>query len=184
MHVIGTTCSGKSTLAARLAQALQVPVVELDAINWLPGWVSLAATEPEAFALQVTTATSANGWVVAGSYADFTRHICWPRVHTVVWLDLPLPVILFRVIMRSWRRWRSKELLWGTNREDFWRQLMLWRREDSLLWWALTTHKPRSRRLLTEMLEPRWSHIRFVRLTSTQEVESFVRLVQPAASVP
>jgi hypothetical protein len=122
--------------------------------------------------------------VVASSYAGFTRRLCWPRVHTVVWLDLPLPLILWRVVSRSWRRWRSKELLWGTNREDFWRQLMLWCGEDSLLWWALNTHGPKRERLLAEGVYPQWSHIRFVRLTSVQEVDTFVRLVEQQLQIP
>ena len=42
IHVIGNSASGKSTLAARLASALDAPLVELDAINWRPGWVGLA----------------------------------------------------------------------------------------------------------------------------------------------
>ena len=49
LHVVGTTCSGKSTLAARLADALQVSVVELDALNCQPGWVAPTETDPEAF---------------------------------------------------------------------------------------------------------------------------------------
>jgi len=57
LHVVGTTCSGKSTLAARLAEVLQDPVVELDALNWQPGWVSLAATDPAVFEVRVAAAT-------------------------------------------------------------------------------------------------------------------------------
>ena len=37
IHVIGNSTSGKSTLAARLAEALDAKFVELDAINWQPG---------------------------------------------------------------------------------------------------------------------------------------------------
>ena len=39
IHVIGNSCSGKSTLGATLA--FRVPFVELDAINWHPRWVGL-----------------------------------------------------------------------------------------------------------------------------------------------
>ena len=34
IHVIGNSASGKSTLGARLAQALDAAFVELDALNW------------------------------------------------------------------------------------------------------------------------------------------------------
>lgn len=46
IHVIGNSCSGKSTLAGQLARTLEVPFVELDALNWLPNWTGLNATNP------------------------------------------------------------------------------------------------------------------------------------------
>ena len=178
LHVVGTTCAGKSTMAERLADLLGVPAVDLDALNWLPGWVALTETDPEEFETRLEAAIAGEGWVVAGDYSGFTRRMLWPRLHTVIWLDLPLPLILWRVITRSWRRWRSKELLWGTNRENFWKQLMFWRREDSLLWWAWTTHEKKRVRMAASMADPQWAHIRFVQLTSVGEVEEFVRLVE------
>ena len=36
--VIGTTSSGKSTLAARLANRLHMDFIELDALHWEPNW--------------------------------------------------------------------------------------------------------------------------------------------------
>lgn len=50
IHVIGNSCAGKSTLGQRLARALDVPFVELDALNWQPGWVGLNATDPDELA--------------------------------------------------------------------------------------------------------------------------------------
>ena len=38
IHVTGNSGGGKTTLAARLAQVLNAPFVELDALNWQPGW--------------------------------------------------------------------------------------------------------------------------------------------------
>lgn len=34
--IIGTSCSGKTTLAGTLAAALATPHIELDALHWLP----------------------------------------------------------------------------------------------------------------------------------------------------
>lgn len=47
VHVIGNSSSGKTTLAMRLARALDADFVELDALNWLPNWVGLYDSNPQ-----------------------------------------------------------------------------------------------------------------------------------------
>ncbi|MER6939714.1 shikimate kinase [Nocardioides sp. NPDC127514] len=39
VSVVGSSGSGKSTVARRLAETLGVRYVELDALHWRPGWV-------------------------------------------------------------------------------------------------------------------------------------------------
>ena len=112
-------------------------------------WVSLADTDPQAFEVRLAEATAGDGWVMAGSYMNFTRRLCWGRLQSVVWLDLPLSLILRRVVSRSWRRWRSRELLWGTNRENFFTQLKVWSK-DSLRRWALNRRARRPMPWVTE----------------------------------
>jgi adenylate kinase family enzyme len=36
--IVGTSASGKTTLAKALSRALRIPHIELDALNWLPDW--------------------------------------------------------------------------------------------------------------------------------------------------
>ena len=177
IHVVGNSCAGKSTLAAQLSAALDVPLVELDALNWEPGWVGLNETNPEELERRISEATRGDGWVVAGFYMQFSQRIFWPRLATIVWLDLPMVPLIWRMLIRSWRRWRSQESLWGTNYERFWPQLMFWRKEDSLLWWIVTQHRRKRRDMLAYSTESRWNHIRFVRLRSSAEVETFSQAV-------
>lgn len=176
IQVVGNSGSGKSTLGKRLAEALEVDFVELDALNWLPGWVGLNQTDPDRFERRIREATRGERWVVAGSYERFSRRILWPRLDSVVWLDLPLPLLVWRFLRRSWRRSRSGELVWGTNREWFWRHLLIWR-DDSLLGWIITQHGRKRRNMAARVSEPRWAHIRFVRLRSPREVEAFAASV-------
>lgn len=182
VHVLGNSSSGKSTLGLRLSRALGVPFVELDALNWEPGWVGLNDTDPEELERRFRAATAGDGWVVAGSYTRFSQRTFWPRLETVVLLDLPLVQLVWRMLTRSWKRWRSGEVLWGTNRERFWPQLMFWRKEDSLLWWIVTQHTRKRDRWVEYMADPRWSGIRFVRLTSSREIEAFVESVESRAA--
>ena len=116
--------------------------------------------------------------MTAGSYTATAQRAFWPRLDTIVWLDLPAPLLMWRCLRRSWRRWRTGELLWGTNVERFWPQLAMWRGEDSLLWWIATQHRRKRRATLAAMVDPRWSHIRFVRLKSSADIEAFVERVR------
>jgi adenylate kinase family enzyme len=183
IHVIGNSCSGKSSLAERLARSIALPLVELDALNWEPNWVGLSTTDPGEFERRLRAATAGDAWVVAGSYARFSERVFWPRLETVIWLDLPLHVLLARALTRSWRRWRSKELLWGTNYERFWSQLMVWRKDESLLWWIATQHRRKRRAMIERMANAEWAHIRFIRLVSAAEIERFVAALRSGGDV-
>ena len=180
IHVIGNSASGKSTLAARLADALGAPLVELDAINWQPGWIGLNTTDPAEFERRIREATRGERWVVAGSYRRVCQRTFWPRLDTVVWLDLPLRLVVRRFLRRTWKRWRSGELIWGTNRERFWPQFRIWRTDDSLLAWIVTQHGRKRREMVRDMSDRRWAHVRFVRLRSTHEVAEFGRIAAVA----
>ena len=178
IHVIGLSGSGKSTLAERLARALDMPFVDLDALNWLPGWVALNEQDPAELERRFRQATAGERWVTAGSYTGVAQRAFWPRLTTIVWLDLPVPLLVSRILRRSWRRWRSDELLWGTNRERFWLQLALWREQDSLVWLVATQQNRKRRNVKRTMTDPRWAHIHFVRLASQADVEALAETVE------
>lgn len=173
MHIIGNSGSGKSTLAVCLASVVATPVVELDALNWEPGWVGLDKADPDEFERRIREATSGDAWIVAGSYSGFARRVFWDRTECVIWLDFPIPVLVWRVLKRSWARWRTKELLWGTNYESFWRQ-------ESLVRWIITQQARKRREMRKVMNDLKWKHIRFVRLTSLTEIGEFVSLLEAA----
>ena len=117
--VIGASGAGKTRLAERLARAIDAPFVEMDALYWLPEWVARA---PEEFVGRLAQATAGERWVAAGNYfSSGAGQTVWARADCLVWIDLPLRTTLPRLLVRSWRRWRHHELLWGRNVERFWR---------------------------------------------------------------
>ena len=63
--VVGTTASGKTTLANVLADRYGVRHVELDALHWGPNWAECPAEE---FRARVDAALADTGWVADGSY--------------------------------------------------------------------------------------------------------------------
>jgi adenylate kinase family enzyme len=138
INVVGTSATGKTTLAAALASILRVPHVELDALHWEPDWTE---APDEVLRERVRTAIAGDGWVVDGNYAK-VRDLVWERAEAVVWLDLPLRTVLWRYLRRTARRVGLREELWSGNREHLSTHLFS---RDSLLWWILTTYRRRRR---------------------------------------
>ena len=172
--VVGNTGAGKSSLARALSGRLDVPFIELDALFWEPGWVE---ADPEVFRARVQAATEGDAWVVAGNYTGRTMDLTWPRADTIVWLDLPLHVLLPRLVKRGWTRSRSGELLWGTNTETFWKHLKLWDQTESLLAFAVRSHAKKRAEFDAAMRDPQWAGAQWVRLRSGAEARAFLARV-------
>lgn len=165
--VVGTTGSGKTTLAGSLAAGMGCPHVELDALHWEPGWRQAPL---EVFRARVSHALEGDAWVVDGNYSK-VRDIVWPRAEGVVWLDHSLPVILYQLLRRTLRRVYTQEQLWNENREHF-RTAFLSR--DSLFLWALKTYRRRRRETPHLLSQPEYAHLRSVRLTSPRETRRWL----------
>lgn len=169
--IVGDSNAGKSTLGERLASHLDVPFVELDALYWQPGWQARERDEFQDLLRKTLTAT--DGWVAAGNYSSHA-HVHWPLAETMVWLDYPLRITVPRIVARSWRRWRNNELLWGTNRERFIEQLMVWDEQKSLIAFSLKHHRRRRRVLEGAMRDPALQHLRWVRLRRPRETDAWL----------
>jgi adenylate kinase family enzyme len=152
-----------------VARALGAPHVELDAIYHQPGWTELPEAE---FRSRVDRATAPDRWVVDGNYSAVTELI-WSRADTVVWFDLPLPLVLSRTVRRTLRRVVTREELWNGNREPF-SNLWSLNPEKSIIAWAATRHGTYRRRYRAAERDPRWSGLRFVRLHSQGEADAFL----------
>ena len=175
--VIGDSCAGKTTLAAALASRHGLRHVELDSLNWGPNWTM---AESDIFRQRTREAVAEPRWAIDGNYRKYVGDITWPAADTIVWLDFPLGLILRRILARSWRRWRRKELLWGTNRERFWEHFLPCDR--SLVWFTLKRHRGRRRTYAEAMDDPQWAHARFERLRSTCAVERWLRSSELAST--
>jgi adenylate kinase family enzyme len=116
--VVGTSGAGKTTLVRRIAAQLQLPHIELDAINWQSEWRDLARHDPEEFVRRVTEAIRAEDWVVDGNYGPVRERV-WRRATHLVWLDYERAVIMARVISRSFFRAVLRTELWAGNREGW-----------------------------------------------------------------
>ncbi|HEV8227196.1 MAG TPA: shikimate kinase [Methylomirabilota bacterium] len=168
--VIGATGSGKSTFAQRLARSLGVTFVELDALFWESNWTP---TPPDIFRARVELATRAPAWVVAGNYRH-VRDIVWPRAGVIVWLDYPLPLVFWRLTVRTVRRVVTREVLWSGNRENLGEHLMLWS-ERSLYHWLLKTYWRYKREYPSLFALPEHAHIEIIHLRAPREAEQWLQ---------
>lgn len=98
--IVGRTGSGKTTLARELAGALQVPHVELDSLFFGPG---LSTVPVDVLRDRTRVAISGTRWVTDGNKSA-VRDLVWPRADTIVWLDYPLFVSLWRLAGRARNR--------------------------------------------------------------------------------
>lgn len=114
--VIGTNGAGKTTIAKRIARILGLSHVELDAYRHGPNW---AETPDDLFRERLREALRGDAWVADGNY-NVTRGVVWPRATTLVWLDYPIYVVMWRLFWRTMRRGVFGEELWNGNRERLW----------------------------------------------------------------
>jgi adenylate kinase family enzyme len=164
--VVGTSGSGKSTTAARLANALAVPHVELDRLYWQENWTG---APDEIFRDRVAAAIASDAWVVDGNYTR-VQDMILARAELVVWLDLPLPVVLYRVVKRTLVRAFTRQVLWSGNRE---RLLGLLTR-DSIVLWSLQTHGRNRRKYDALLAERANAGLPSVRLSGVRALDRFL----------
>jgi adenylate kinase family enzyme len=171
--VVGPSGSGKTRLSARLAELLHARHVEIDALWHGPNWESCG---PEELQRRVSAATDGDDWVSDGTYHSVIGDLVLERAETVAWLDLPVPLVLGRLVRRSWVRKRDKVELWNGNVEDDWPNQIRW-----LLWPALKRGFENRRRLPQHFA--RHPQLEVHRLRSDAEVEAWVQSIQPTESM-
>ena len=167
MIIVGTSCSGKTTLARELSRILRVPCIELDAIHWKPAWQPRPAEE---FRQMVSEVVEGERWVIDGNYSR-VRDVVWARGTTIIWLNYPFRVVLWRALCRSVKRAATQEELFSGNRESF--RKSFFSRESIILWVISSYRRLRRnyRRILDNGDHP---HLRVIELRSPGQAENLI----------
>ena len=169
---MGSPGSGKTTLGRRLAERLEATFVELDELHHRPGWSEASTAELRA---SVAEALSGPRWVADGNYrqaADLTQM----RADTIVWLDLPRPLVTWRVLRRSLGRIARRQELWHGNRESL-RRLFSRDPERSIVAWTWRQHPRYEERYTAQLDERIWAHADVVRLRTQREIDRWLDAV-------
>ena len=149
--------------------------VELDALHWDAGWVPTSAA---IFRARADAALCGDAWVVDGNHPE-VRDLIWQRADTIVWLDYRLTLIMWRLMLRTFRRVATRELLWNGNRERGLSAHFFSR--DSIFLWALRTHRLRRREYPPLLASPTFAHLRAVRLPAPRATDVWLASL-PGAS--
>ncbi len=169
--VVGAGGAGKSTLARRMGERLALPVIHLDAHYWRSGWVETPADE---WSEEVDRLLAGEVWIMDGNYGGtLDRRLA--RCDTVVFLDAPRLVSLWRVV----KRWLAHR---GRTRPD-----MAPGCEERLslefVRWIWTYPRRRRGQILARLARLRGEKAVFV-LRSARDVERFVAGLGPAGRAP
>jgi len=176
LKIVGCSGAGKSTLGKEVARILDVPYISLDSLFWQPNWIE---SEHNDFQSKVQSALAQNprGWVVDGNYDGKLGQIFQNSTTYTLWLDIPF------ITYFPWLCWRTLGRLFGFAEpcssechESF--SHVFFSRE-SILWWAITSHR-RVRRRLASMyeLDRAQGHNRWIRFTNRNQVEIWLTMLK------
>jgi adenylate kinase family enzyme len=156
-------------LAAELARALALRHVEIDALHHGPNWESCG---PVVLRARVLAAIEGDDWVTDSTYKTMLGDLVVQRADLLVWLDLPTPLVMWRLLRRTHVRNRDKIELWNGNVEPGWRTSL-----GLLIWPALKSSFTNRREFPS-----RYTDVHMQRLRSDRDVRAFVQSIQATAS--
>jgi hypothetical protein len=82
--------------------------------------------------------------------------------------------VLWQLTRRTFKRWWTQELLWGTNREPLWVHFKLWS-TDSLYHWLFKTYWRRKREYPMLLSLPEYQHLKLIRFTHPHETKVWLK---------
>lgn len=167
--VIGISAGvGKSTFARKLGKALNINVYHLDALYWKPDWVEISLEE---FSKAQQEIVNQRQWIIEGNYSN-TFEIRAEHADTIIYLELPLYVCLYRVF----KRWLMNI---GRTRLDMGEGC-----KEKLDWdfikFIYTTYYPRKRKMNErfQSYQALGSKKEIITLKSKQEVHSYLENIK------
>ncbi|MFF9344921.1 adenylate kinase [Streptomyces sp. NPDC014773] len=162
----GPPASGKTTIARKLASHMGVAHTDLDEILF----VDAQPLPLEAFRAAADRITRGDAWVVEGNFSKLAD-VVWHRAEVVVWLDLPLRLVVWRITIRNLRQLfgldtsaQARRLTWG--RAFFGRR--------SLLRTAVRKYRHNRPRYARQVAETAALGVQVVRLRNGREADTWL----------
>ena len=162
--VAGTSGSGKTTVARRVADVLGLEHTEIDALFHGPGW-----TPRPTFSDEVEQLAARPGWVTEWQY-DVVRPLLAARADTLVWLHLPRCTVMRRLLWRTVSRRLRRDVLWNGNTEPPLRSFFT--DPDHVVRWGWRTHDGNAAKVSQAVHDH--PHLQVVELRSPRDVEAWL----------
>ena len=162
--IIGYSGSGKSTLAAQLGQSYGVPVLHLDSVHWLPGWVERAREEEKALVRAFLDRNES--WVIDGNYSDLLHDRRMAESDRIYFLDFGRWTCLGRAL----RRWRRNR---GQTRPSM-AEGCVEKIDAEFFWWLVWSGRTPARRARFTRVVRRWGN----KVTVVKNQRALTRLYQ------
>jgi adenylate kinase family enzyme len=165
--VIGVSAGvGKSTFARRLGELLGINATHLDCYYWKPGWIEAPAEEFSAAQQEIV---QRDRWIIEGNYTS-TIDIREPHADTVIYLELPLRVCLYRVVKRriQYHGKTREDLTEGCPEKIDW----------AFIKFILTTYGRRKKKMLERMQRYASEGKTVHHLKSSAQIEGFLSTFQ------
>ncbi|MEO8514171.1 MAG: adenylate kinase [Ignavibacteria bacterium] len=163
--IVGSSGSGKTTFAGRLSQLTKIKQYEIDSMFWKPNWVQ---TGDEEFRGLVGDVTCRDEWIIDGNYRR-VQDLTVGRANTVIWLDMNLPRIMYRVTLRTAGRLVSKKPLWHNNRES----LKTTFSKDSIILYSLNNYRSKKRWYNRLINNEELKHVEWLIIKNQKEERKF-----------
>ena len=138
--VIGYSGSGKSTLSKELSVRYQLPLLYLDSVHFLPGWVEREDGEAKRI---VKRFLEQKNWVIDGNYLGLCGRRKLREADIVIFLKFSRLSCLFRILKRFLKnRRKTRESMAEGCQEKLDPEFLLW-----VLWNGRTRKAARLYRL-------------------------------------
>ena len=94
--IIGSGGAGKSTLARKLGEKLNIEVFHLDSLLWRPNWEMVSREEQREIQNDLIKKEQ---WIIDGNYGG-TMDVRLEAADTIIFMDFPRVICLYRAVKR------------------------------------------------------------------------------------